>query len=170
MEINETKEKKEICESVDISLERIYYEMNCMLAETEYMDSSLKLKQDIFLKTFKEYLLGKINEAGITLFNEDSGVLEMVKFICDRQEDKERLYVIVNYMLSIISSFQKWEVVWEICSEFSKEERELQVHSGLLNKFATGKESDVYKSFAMLYCFFTDSLVLESDVKKLEIK
>lgn len=160
----------ELCENRDITFENIYFEMNSLLDENEYMECSNEERKDLFLKVFKSYILEKIRMAGVTLFDEDSDVLEMVRFISNRQEGKATFHLIVNYILSIISGFQGWEVVWEINNTFAKEERELQVHSGLLNKFETGNDCDEYKSFAMLYCFFTDSLVKIDDVKQLELK
>lgn len=169
MQDYELLEKKKLLESIDIDLDRIYFEMNSLLLETPYMESFGEEKKNIFKDTFRLYLLGKIRKVGIFSFNEKSEVLEMIKFIADRQDD-EGLYVLVHYLLSIISSFQGWEVVWELNNDFDVDEREIQVHTGILNKFETGKRCDVYKSFAILYYFFTDSLVLEDDVKRLEFR
>lgn len=162
-------ENNEICKSVEIDLDRVYFEMNSLLNQTNYVDCFGKEKRDIFLNTLKLYLLGKINETGITSFNEDSNVLDMVRYISSTQANKERLYALVHYLISKISEFQGWEVIWELNDNFGVEERCLHTHSGILNKFETGKDCDIYKSFAILYCFFTDSLVLQDDIKRLEL-
>lgn len=162
-------DNKEIIENIDINFQQIYFEMNYMLVQSTYYETFGQKKKDMFFKIFKMYLLKKLREVGVNSFDEESSILEIVEYISKIQPDEEKLANLVHYMMGIISDFQGWESVWEINSTFSEEERELHVHNGLLNKFETGKKCDIYKSFAILYYFFTDSLVLSNHSKKLEL-
>lgn len=162
-------DNKEIIEKIDINFQQIYYEMNCMLVQSVYYETFGQEKKDVFLKIFKIYLLKKLKDVGVNSFSEESSILEIVEYISKIQPDQEKLANLVHYMMSAVGDFQGWESVWEINKEFSEEERELHVHHGILDKFETGRKCDIYKSFAILYCFFTDSLVLSDQVKKLEL-
>lgn len=162
-------ENNELVKNLDITFERIYFEMNSLLMRTDYIDAEGNHKKDIFLNTFKNYLIDKLRELGINKFTEEDSILDIVKYITDYQRDEDKLYNLIHYLISTISVMQSWEVLWTLNSDFTEEERELHVHNGILNKFETGNSCDIYKSFAMIYFYFVDSLILEDDVKKLEL-
>lgn len=161
--------KNDLCELLDIDFNPMYFEMNQLLLHTNYMEEFGNIKREIFISTLKKYLLGKLRENNVFIFDEAASVLEMVEYISSHQRDKDKLVNLIHYLLGIISVFQSFEAIWEVNFTFGVEERELCIHEGVLTKFETGEECDIYKSFAIIYCFFTDSLVLGDEVKRLEL-
>lgn len=118
----------------------------------------------------KKYVQRQLAEAGVTIFDETSSLIDMVRYISCNQKNEPKLYNLISYLLNVISFFQGWEALWYINKKFERDDdTQLYISDHKLDSIETGLDCDVYNTFAALYYYYIEKYNLNDDVKALSL-
>lgn len=154
-----------------ISTDDIILFMTRRLMGTNYLNEDILEQKQIICECLREYLVTKVAEirSDIDLFDKDC--LELVSILnssVDQSEKCDSLSHIIHYLLSAISIVQEFLVTWEIDSNKNEaDDPILQFNHHILDKLQTGEIFNIYKTFGILYEFYTRDInkAITEDIK-----
>lgn len=145
----------------NFSTSDIYGKMNLALMQTDYLQMSTIEKKNIIDKCLHDYLASKVLELQSDFDVKDLNSCELVSILNEKVSPHlrdEALSNIIHYLLSSISTIQSFEVYWEIDSKLDSDVPTLHFKNFVLDKLETGMNVNYYKTFGILYEFFSHGI------------
>ncbi|MDE6292385.1 MAG: hypothetical protein K2L98_01750 [Bacilli bacterium] len=141
----------------------IYTYNNEKLNDKDYFLLELQGKRELIDEVLKEYLIEvikTIKSVGKDLDDLDTlGLMEYLKGCLDEEEADKALSSVVFYITGLIQGIQKFAIDWRISKDESMIETPfLTIRGNKLYSIETHKETDLVKTFELVYSFLQNKL------------
>lgn len=143
-----------------INLKDIYYKVNLILSESDFLNQSIEDKKITLENAICEYISEKIKQLKPDFENENMDIymlIEMISNIIPKNEHLDTISHFTHLILQVASTIQGWEIVWMI-ENIEKPIVQFDINNKW-DKLITKDSEDLVNIFKFVYDIFQNHFI-----------